>query len=1381
MFKNKNIEILNLPKNQKGLIPFNEKCLFVCMEEMKNKGIDPFDYDNFKENKLTELYDPNKKNEEDVKLRNEIIKNIKTLNKKIDTNENKLSDLIEKIENLDEKINDKRISKNNVNKYKTQLKITQKQYEKAQEKSIIYDNELNIMIKNKNEIEEKMNFKRGRPMNKQLQYINYNSNWISVEQAFKKKIETFTIDLLFFDNDKLSILKNDDDLIEIIKKKINDIGPVEIYFELEMAYYKLGFKNPENDEYEYKDNNNIKKVENINDIDKCMDNMIKHMKTTFKKFDIVSADNDIIKSKLRENTEGKMEEKIEKLTGKIDSSYYYKFASSVSMKIYEKKMLNGSSYIDLPDIIKNKKCCINVKNENDNKCFMWSILSYLHQEEKPVDRKNNYIKYQNELKFDDIEFPVKIKDINKFTKQNNISVNVYSYTIKTEKEEEIMEPYIIYKCDNVLEKHVNLLYMENDDNLDEEFNSHYIWIKNFSGFLSDGNNKKFYYCFSCLQRFTSEEKLKDHMLYCNSFDAVRTVMPDDEHNIMKFDKIQNSLPMPYKVFADFECTTNKIENVNKNDNQSYTEAYQMHNISGYCMVLYCSLNNDFKIYENSGDNSFKNFMNDLNEIKSYVSEKYNYKNAAQMIYIASDEINHKSSKECYLCGEKFDYNNNNLKKVRDHCHITGNYRGAAHSLCNLKYRVPRDLPIIFHNLKGYDSHIIFNNIGEYAKKNNFEISVIPNNSEKYLSFTIKKQTIKDDQGKNIYDNLKLKFMDSYAFMASSLDTLSKNIPNEKKFTTKKYYNHLNENQFNLLTKKGVFAYDWFDDIEKLNSLSLPEQNEFYSKLNLCDISNEDFIHANKIWKEFNCKNFKDYHDLYMRTDVLLLADIWTNFENLCHEYYSLDPNYYLSLPGFALDAALKMTKVNIDLLQDPNMYMFFERGIRGGMTNVYKRLSYANNKYMNSYDKNKESVYISYLDANNLYGVAMVQKMPIGLFQWNNIENWDVEKILNYDFECDIGYTFEVDIHYPEKLHNLHNDYVMAPENIFIENEELSNYQLLTLEKNDMKRTKTKKLIGHFYDRKNYIVHGKILQFYLKQGLEITKIHKIIEYKQSAWLKEYIEFNTQKRTQAKNEFEKDFFKLLNNAVFGKTMENVRGHIDFEIITNEKRFERVVKSNKIKHVHIFNEHLVGCEKIKNRVYLNKPIFIGQSILDLSKLHMFDYYYNNIKPMYGENVKVLMTDTDSLVLEIKTNDFYMDMKKNEKLYDFSESKNIIFKDDKNKKVLGKMKCETGMIPITEFIALRPKMYSYLVENSDEKHMKAKGVRKCVTKKNISHQMYYDTLMNNKKMYHKQSTIRSEKHQIKTIEQNKISLSSFEDKRYWLNAINSMSYGYKTKQNF
>jgi len=600
-----------------------------------------------------------------------------------------------------------------------------------------------------------------------------------------------------------------------------------------------------------------------------------------------------------------------------------------------------------------------------------------------------------------------------------------------------------------------------------------------------------------------------------------------------------------------------------------------------------------------------------------------------------------------------------------------------------------------------------------------------------------------------------------------------------------------------LRQKGVFPYDYYNNEESLKN-ELPSLKEFYNKLNNSNISEEDYIRATKVYNLNNCKNLKDYLDLYLKTDVLLLADSFENFRNTCMKFYGLDPVHYFTAPGFSWDAMLlgyyRKNKVNnyeynyelgydlkIESFKETqeDMLEMIKNSMRGGISIITHRYSKANNKYMKNYNPNEENKYDIYLDANNLYGWAMSQYMPVGSYKWDN--EMTLEKILETPDENDKGYILEVDIEIPNELHDYFNDYPLAVENTIFEPSPYMSEIAKTL---DIKQSKVKKLIPNLFNKTKYITHYRNLKLYQELGLKITKIHRVLSFEQQPYLEDYIMFNTNMRAQTKLDYEKDLFKLLNNSIFGKTMENVEKRIEVKLITNERKFLKQVCKPNYKGHKIFSNDLVAVNMNKTEIFYNKPVIVGFSILELSKLHMYNFHYNVMKKKYNENIKLLFTDTDSLCYQIKTEDLYKDMKEMEDLFDFSEyPKNHLCYNEKNKKVIGKFKCETNGIPITEFVGIRSKMYRFTVDDGKEKGT-AKGIKKTVAKK-IDIEQYKKCLFskdkNDMKTTVKFNLIRSNNHILKSVEISKTGLSCYDDKRYYLDTVNSYAYGhYKSLNN-
>jgi hypothetical protein len=389
--------------------------------------------------------------------------------------------------------------------------------------------------------------------------------------------------------------------------------------------------------------------------------------------------------------------------------------------------------------------------------------------------------------------------------------------------------------------------------------------------------------------------------------------------------------------------------------------------------------------------------------------------------------------------------------------------------------------------------------------------------------------------------------------------------------------------------------------------------------------------------------------------------------------------------------------------------------------------------------------------------------------------------INNLDDDGDDGYFVECDLHYPKELHDKHNSYPLAVEKKSIKKTELSSYQLNQLETHQEKHNeKIEKLVPNFYDKEKYICHIKNLKYYIEKGLIVTKIHRILQFKQSDWLKPYIDFNTEQRTKSKNDFEKDFFKLMNNAVFGKTMENMRNRVDIRLFTNEEKALKQIAKPQYEDHKLYHKDLIAVKQLKAIVKLNKPIYVGLSVLDLSKLHMYQFHYDYILPKYQDKQQLLFTDTDSLCYHIQTEDLYKDMKEDKELFDMSGYNMDGYRscDNTNKKVIGKFKDETDGEPIHEFCGLRSKMYSIKLDNGKEKKT-GKGVQKNALKKKVCHEDYKRCIfgsINEQRQLVSFNVMRSFNHEIYGLKTTRVGLSCSNDKQYLLDdGITSYSYGH------
>ena len=882
--------------------------------------------------------------------------------------------------------------------------------------------------------------------------------------------------------------------------------------------------------------------------------------------------------------------------------------------------------------------------------------------------------------------------------------------------------------------------------------NHYCLVKNSSRLLSkqvSAHKEGTHICFRCLNPFWSHDSLKKHWEYCRNHEAVKINMKE-KGTILRFEHHERSEKLPFIIYADTEALIKEMQNCDPNPQKSYTKKYQKHEPISFSYYIKSFDDNVYesKLRKYKGEDAMEKFVEWIEED---VKEIANIPDV-EIIFGPNELKQFNEATKCWICNEEFDDTANKKgyrknEKVKDHCHYTGRFRGAAHNSCNLKYKKPKFIPVVFHNLSGYDSHLFIKNLGF----TDGTIDCIPNNEEKYISFT--KNTVvgsyTNEEGKDKPIKHKIRFIDSFKFMSISLESLVYNLPDDAFNNLKKYFKG---EKLSLVKRKGVYPYEYMNSLERFKENKLPPKETFYSRLTGEGISDEDLKHAEKVWKVFGMKTLQDYHDLYNVTDVLLLADVFENFRNVCMENYKLDPAHYFTAPGLAWDACLKITDVELELLSDIDMLLMIEKGIRGGVSMISNRHAKANNKYMGeSFIDTMISIYIMYLDANNLYGWAMSKPLPTHGFEWmkvDELETWELHSCI-----------LEVDLEYPKNLHDLHNDYPLAPEQIMV--------------------NKVSKLIPNLGDKKKYVLHYENLKQYLKLGLKLTHIHRGIKFKESPWLEKYISLNTKLRTKAKNDFEKDFFKLMNNSVFGKTMENIRNRVDVRLVNDKKQAEKLSAKPNYKHCNIFSEDLVAIHMKKTKLDFDKPVYLGMCILDLSKTLMYDFHYNYIKKKYGDKAKLLLTDTDSLMYEIQTEDFYKDISGDVKDrfdtsgYPLDHPSDI--PSGFNKKVLGMFKDEVNGDIIDEFVALRAKLYSFkMFEGKEIK--KCKGIKKSVVKKSITHEDYKKCLLTGKEQLRKQNIIRSYKHEVYTEEVNKVALSASDDKRYILeDGIGTLALGH------
>ena len=702
-----------------------------------------------------------------------------------------------------------------------------------------------------------------------------------------------------------------------------------------------------------------------------------------------------------------------------------------------------------PDWLKNKGATINPQNTKDNYCFMYAVTIALNHKEigKNLDRiSQKLIEHIPKNNWNYIDFPATISDYKIFEKNNeDIALNILYVPNNTEE----IRPEYISKYNFDRKNQVTLLKITDGNGTwhilsvkSEPTEDGYMKpIKSFSQLMWNKSSKlhEHFYCYGCFHSFRCQSTLEKHTQLCEDHDYCKIKLPEKGKNIKKHKYGTKALRLNDMIYLDLECLLFKYDSCSNNPNQSHTENDAYHEACGYSTTILRNHSKETTTSYHRGKDCLSKLCKELRE---KATDLFDTEKLPMTPLTPEQHKKHDNSKEYFICNKKFitDKKNKyykNLMKVMDHDHYTGTFRGAAHSICNLRYKTQEDIPVVIHNGSNYDFHLI---ITELAKEFRSEIQCIPEDKEKYKTFSI---SIMHREVNNKIIKYNLRFIDSARFMMGSLDTHVNNLSGlydcdctdkNKQQTKIKYNDKLvcarcksctkrskqtikslkdkfpstyqltkgNIDKFIFLLRKGVYPYEYMNRWERFDEKHLPPIDKFYSNLNLKDTSKDNYRHAQRVWSIFNIKNLGEYHDLYVQSDTTQLADVFEQFRTVCLRVYKLDPAYFYTMPGLAMEACLKMTNVKIELLTDIDMVLMFEKGLRGGISQAIHRYATANNKYMPNYDSQQLSLFSMYLDANNLYGWAMCKKLPLNGFLWpKNPNQYASDFIKNYNENSD--------------------------------------------------------------------------------------------------------------------------------------------------------------------------------------------------------------------------------------------------------------------------------------------------------------------------------------------------------------------------------------------
>ena len=1041
------------------------------------------------------------------------------------------------------------------------------------------------------------------------------------------------------------------------------------------------------------------------------------------------------------------------------------------------------SYIPTPSELYSKKCTINLHN-NDNHCFLYSILAALYYESVKNNKRmdlNQYNRHLDELIYDNDDMPMKVGNITKFEHQNNrFAINVFGWrnaatrTAKGfgDKVTAISNPFVdvlhISQNTRPTAIPINLCVITSDD----EMNFHYIWIRNMDRFLNcradhgraEINIQK-KWCKRCVRAFDTQKSLDHHQDLCLHFLKFGGSMYElSPYKTLEFREWHKTVAPSYVVFADFESVLQPSDDALS----ARCSILQKHlpNMAAYLMVPIAHgneqlLEKEYKVFE--GSSCIHDFLVAIEDLAARIGEWYCNCATVPMIPLTdSQQTSYENATTCYLCQHHLATND----KVRDHDHVSGQYMGAAHRKCNLSRKQTKILPIFFHNLRKYDMHHII----RFAQESmtSWELDPIAQTSETFLALKVR---FADKTTSPV------RFLDSCQFLQSSLDNLAK-MMSPADFTLCR-----DLPQWNGMLHKQIFPYSFVTDYQVLDQQmdSLPPYNTFFDVLrNEMPVTEEEYENANTLYRQWNCHSLGDYLKIYLKVDVYLLADCFQYFRKMMLEDEGLEPSHFFSIPGMSWSSALKRTGCKLETLQDSVMYETFEAAIRGGLTFV--------NTHFAEHSEGKQE--LLYLDVNNLYGWALSEALPFSDFKWifdEDILNNVIQSLPSMDCaNCEIGYLLDVDIVIPQNLHDFMCDLPVAPEHMIPPPQRFNN-----------NASKTRKLITSLLPKQHYLVHFRLLQLYMDLGAQVVKVHRAISFRQSRIFKSFIDYNTERRKSNSNTFNKNLYKLKNNSLYGKTCENVRKRINLKICNTPEKLVKYSSKVTFRKTTIITEDLVLALLRKGRIILDKPIYIGQAVLDLSKFIMYDLYYHKLKryeAQFGCTIEIMGGDTDSFFLACRnvslrhqllprmTSDGLLDTSnydKNDPLY----SDSIACK-------IGCVKDESGGKVFSQFCLLQPKMYSmaYLSDSSSA-YKKAKGVQRNVVEKQLKHQDYVDMFNSIGTIYEdeacesdvapplvkRQRRFASLRHQLYTVEQVKVALNCRDNKRMWISHNKSVPFGH------
>ncbi len=1066
----------------------------------------------------------------------------------------------------------------------------------------------------------------------------------------------------------------------------------------------------------------------------------------------------------------------------------------------------GRGWISTPSPLMAKRCTLNVQN-SDNCCAKYAFaLGACRALGETLPRNVQFEMDKAKAladRFDwtGIDFPLELSGWDDVEKLNQ-DFQVFVYRIECS-EDKITEVSLCRRprLRGPERKHVYLLLLEKEIS-ETEVAAHYVTITSIAA-LFNTSGHRYLTCPYCGCTIRDGHQFQSHVNGCSEVATSLCSLPPP-NAVREFENFAFQLQRPVVMFADFECrmeekdglkshvpvsfalhVVNRLQGKTEHQLDCPTKIFQSGDPQLVVQqLLDCAQDYSDKVRQylaHTQDHEHPNhkragvlYRPRNRDVDCVICREKAFGAPAGVITrlesrlcrkkaaVVMDEAASGSDEEDHTSSEPEHSSDEDQAPLDEHVHVpsplvdflTGEFRGYAHPVCVRVVRkqeqrtVRGKPPLFFHNGTGYDLKLILRYAGNCTVEGLEKAFCIAQTAERFKRIDI----------------CGVSMMDSLSHLNASLDSLVKRVTNDgrnpercnnmrqgltKLLSERGLSSDESEAVWPLLTRKGVFPYAWLNCVDRMNETSLPDKGSFKSDLSGKDITDEEYQFAQDVWCKTRCQTFLDYHNIYLLTDVWGLADAMGAYTDFCMTNYGVDPTHYASAPAAANDAMLRLTKAKVELISDIEIYRAFERCIRGGVAMACHPHAVASNKYTRlaegdaSMEERPDDSFIASLDENNMYGGGMCGRLPVGGFAW--LTSQEVESFcLPEQLDCDdspTGYLLEVDLEFPPESHDFLNDLPPAPENIMVEDNWLSDMQQEVIKTKQV--TKTKKLIPHLGPRRNYMVYAPTLKLYMEVGTKVTKVHRILRFRQEAVIKPFVMLNTELRKAAAERgdlFGVDQAKAFVNSTYGKQLQDVRKYAQYRIVRTEGgslsrgKLCKLVSSNRLRRFVPMGS-LYVLEFAKKKTLLSSPVFLGAIILERAKRSLYNFWYKIMRPFFP-SIRLLYTDTDSLLVYVKTGDIYRDCLRLEKelnggeavtvagqgIFDWSSLDPVVHPEyfsTINSKELGHFKFDDGSTIPGEVIALRSKMYTKtkIFNIKEGKYVKskcaAKGIpRECAT---------------------------------------------------------------------